>query len=409
MYGVGIMDIQDRVACFSEQIMCGAEIYTWEYDADIRLLHSNCPKEEMLDAALEAFGGKELLRGYLAGEARPIVISVSLGLMWCAAASKSSDGSALYVVGPVWSTDANLSGGGLISMENAEKTRDADMAWMRELSRCIYDLPVVMPKLIYQYALMLHCCVNQERVSQSDLIYEEAHSLTSAAQGTRDRYRTWNYEQSLLQMVTNGDLGYKKAFSNVSNVSNGVPVQSQDPLRQAKTSVIVFTSLCTRAAIQGGLSPEVAYTLGDNYIQSVENCTRVTEIGSISYAMYSDFVERVHTLRIGKTASSLIRSICEYVELHAEERFSLEDLAKRTGYSTEHMSRKFKAEMGCSLPDYIRAVRMERAKTLLANGDIPIQEIAETLQFSSRGHFSDVFRKTVGQSPAEYRRVHAKK
>ncbi len=403
------MDINDRVTYFSELIMCGADIYTWEYDTDIKLLSSNCPMEEMMDTALEAFGAKELLRNYLRGEARPIVISDPLGLMWGATASKGGDVSPLYVIGPVWSTDANLSGNGLISMEDAYKTRNVSLEWMRKMVGCLRSLPVVMPKLIYQYALMLHCCVNNEQLSQSDLIYEEAHSLTSSTQAPRDRYRTWSYEESLLRMVTNGDLGYKKAFSDVSNVSNGVPLQSRDPLRQAKISVIVFISLCTRAAIQGGLSPETAYSVGDAYIQSVEDCTKVTEIGSISYAMYSDFVERVHAVRIGKSASALVRTICEFVELHAEERFSLEDLAKRVGYSTEHMSRKFKAEMGVSLPNYIRAVRMERAKILLANGNMTIQEISETLQFSSRGHFSDVFRKIVGKSPAEYRKAHAKK
>ena len=59
----------------------------------------------------------------------------------------------------------------------------------------------------------------------------------------------------MLQMVRTGDLNYKQALSNSMSISAGVPVQSSDVLRQSKTSIIVFTSLVCRAAIEGGLSP----------------------------------------------------------------------------------------------------------------------------------------------------------
>ena len=51
-------------------------------------------------------------------------------------------------------------------------------------------------------------------------------------------------------------------------------MQSSDVLRQSKTSIIVFTSLVCRAAIEGGLSPEEAYSLGDSYIQTAEAANR---------------------------------------------------------------------------------------------------------------------------------------
>ena len=59
--------------------------------------------------------------------------------------------------------------------------------------------------------------------------------------------------------------------------------------------------------------------------------------------------------------------------------------------------------MHVSLPDYIRAVRVERAKLMLSASELPIQEIADRLQFCSRAHFSDVFKKLVGVTPAKYR------
>ena len=49
---------------------------------------------------------------------------------------------------------------------------------------------------------------------------------------------------------------YQAVLQRSIRLSPGVPVQGQDPLRQMKTSIIVFTTLVCRAAMEGGLSPE---------------------------------------------------------------------------------------------------------------------------------------------------------
>ena len=324
--------------------------------------------------------------------------------MWCVASDQAeAEEQSLYVIGPVWSTDASLSTN-LISMEQASRERGVSLAWLREMDKAQRELPVVMPTLMYQYALMLHCTLTGEKLSFSDIVYQQSHGNTEPEEKReRDRYRTWRAEQAMLKMVKEGDLGFAKAFNQASSLSKGVPLEDGNALRQAKNSVIVFTSLCTRAAIEGGLSPEEAYSLGDSYIQSIENCSTVSDAAAFSYGMYSDFVSRVHNKRVGKNVSSHIRAVCDYVELHADEPFTNQDLARRAGYSEQYLRRKFTEEMGVSLPDYIRAVRMERAKNLLLNSELSIQEIADRLQFCSRGHFSEVFLKSVGVTPAKYR------
>ena len=357
-----------------------------------------------MDATLHAFGGKEALRRLADNMKKPVVLSIPIGLMWCAASIQpESEEQSLYVIGPVWSTDASLSTN-LISMEQASRERGVSLDWLREMDKAQRELPVVMPTLMYQYALMLHCTLTGEKLSFSDIVYQQSHGNTEPEEKReRDRYRTWRAEQAMLKMVKEGDLGFAKAFNQASSLSKGVPLEDGNALRQAKNSVIVFTSLCTRAAIEGGLSPEEAYSLGDSYIQSIENCSTVSDAAAFSYGMYSDFVSRVHNKRVDRSVSGHIRAVCDYVELHADEPFTNQDLARRAGYSEQYLRRKFTEEMGVSLPDYIRAVRMERAKNLLLNSELSIQEIADRLQFCSRGHFSEVFSKFVGVTPAKYR------
>lgn len=121
--------------------------------------------------------------------------------------------------------------------------------------------------------LMLHYCITGERLQISDIDAEINISIPeiSQKQPSHDRYQVWSAEQALLQAVRNGDLDYKQALSDVMRLSTGVNVNGKTALAKSKISIIVFVSIVCRAAVEGGLSPEEAYGLGDSYIQMVES------------------------------------------------------------------------------------------------------------------------------------------
>lgn len=52
-----------------------------------------------------------------------------------------------------------------------------------------------------------------------------------------------------------------------------------------------------RAAIAGGLSSEIAYTLSDTYTQSVDNARTISQVAAVSHTMYDDFIRRVNQVR----------------------------------------------------------------------------------------------------------------
>lgn len=210
----------------------------------------------------------------------------------------------------------------------------------------------------------------------------------------------------LLRAVREGDINYKRIMNQANNVSSGIPVISKDSLRQAKTSVIVFTSLCARAAIEGGLSPDQAYSLGDSYIQQAEDGTDIGELAAVSNAMYDDFIRRVHRCRTNPNVSRQIQECCNYIEMHVEDDLEIETLARRVGYAEYYLTKKFKEEMHVSLNNYIKFVRVERAKLLLTTTDLSVQEIADRLGFCSRSYMGKTFREVAGCSPMDYRREH---
>lgn len=398
------MTVEEKVELFQGQLSCEGNLYTWCYDANGQLLHSNCPQEMLFATAFSLLGSKDAAFAHGIEHDEPIQPGTSLGLIWNVAFEKE-DGilNKVYVLGPVFSTETSLSGIGKAFKHYGNL--EISISWMNEFTNALLTLPVVPHIIFTRYAMMLHYCITGQTLGASDIFHSDQTGPTLGTAGApkRDRHKIWSNEQVLLRMVREGDLNYKDVMDSVQMLSNGVPVQTGDPLRQGKDSLIVFTSLCTRAAIEGGLSPEQAYSLGDAYIQSIEDAATYSDMAPIAGIMYDDFVRRVRKCRTNPNVSRQIQNCLDYIEMHVEEKIRLATLAEHVGYSEYYLSHKFKAEMNCTVNDYIQFTKIERAKIMLSTTEDSIQSIAERLDFCSRSYFGGVFRKVAGCSPVEYR------
>lgn len=397
------MDVEKNINLFQEQIMCGCAVCTWQYNGYMQLIHTNCPESELFDEALTLFDCKKALIEHANTDTRPLLLSSPIGMVWAAAIEKRENVlQRIVVLGPVFSTDHDMH-----SMDRALRKyasdRNISVVWRNQLMDALRNIPVLQINILQQYALMLHYCITGKQLHFSDIQYQNLQDAEEKNLPVKDRRRVWMVEQTLLSSVRKGDLNYHAAVDNAAVVSTGITMNNTDSVRRAKNSVIVFIALCTRAAIEGGLSPEQAYTLEETYIQSVEGCSTVSEVASYCYAMYRDFVERVHKCLVNPDISPQIHAACEYIEMHTDKPFSLSELAECLGYVEYYLTRKFKSEMGVSITDYLKAARIDRAKLLLATTGLSVQEIADQLQFCTRSYFGRVFSREVGCTPTEYR------
>ena len=98
----------------------------------------------------------------------------------------------------------------------------------------------------------------------------------------------------------------------------------------------------------------------------------------------------------------LIRQLEAFIVYHLEEDLSLETLAKFVGYNPSYLSRFYHSHTGRNLSDFIRDIRIHRAKALLRTG-ISVTLAAEKSGFHSIHHFSTVFKQKEGISPSQYR------
>lgn len=399
------MDVRQNLQLYKDMIQCAGPLYLWAYNDCGRLVYSNCPDEEVLAQVFELFGCKKRLYDHLLPDT-PMQVASSIGLQWCAAAE--TDGGKVkmvYLIGPYFTENTVLRNMELAmrQLQNLNLSVETTM----QIEKALKALPTLATNIMNHYAITLNYCVTGVQKNTFDIynITDEDYSTVDVEEqlSTRDRHKVWTTEQALLRMVREGDLNYAFVVNQANSVSNGVKVVTNEILGQARTSVIVFTSLCCRAAIEGGLSPEEGYTLGDAYIQRVADAKNSTELGELSNTMYADFVHRVHRCRTNPEVSKQIQDCCAYIELHAEEEIPIDQLAKRFGYAEYYLTKKFKREMHTSLTNYIKYVRIERAKLLLTTTGLSLQEIADRLHFCSRSYFGKIFHEVVGCSPLEYR------
>lgn len=395
------MDVLQNMNLFRELVSCGSSIYTWCFDAKGQLLSSNCPEESLFATAFSVFGSKEEMLHHTKEHSNPIFLTTAFGLIW-GAAFELKEGAVhrCHVIGPVFFTDVSLRNidDGLRLYAHQE----VSLSWKYQLLEAIKSVPVTQNIVFSRYILMLHYCITGEKLDASDLNVRTFVS-PEAKEVKRDRHKVWTSERAMLQMVRTGDLNYKAALSQSMLISNGVPLQGSDTVRKSKVSLIVFASIVCRAAIEGGLSPEEAYSLGDSYIQGIESVTSPSELAAIAPLMYDDFVQRVHKCRTNPNLSKQIQQCCDYIEMHLDEKIQAKDLAQLVGYTEYYVTRKFKEETLFSVSDYIKFAKMERGKLLLTSTEFSVQDISEQLGFSSRSYFSQVFREIVGMSPLEYR------
>jgi len=98
--------------------------------------------------------------------------------------------------------------------------------------------------------------------------------------------QTYAIEEQILKFVRTGDTeGLQNLKFNESNFHLGIT--GSTALRQLKNNIIITTTICTRAAIEGGLDYDTAYQLSDYFIQTSERLYELLE--KVSYT----FTEKV--------------------------------------------------------------------------------------------------------------------
>jgi DNA-binding GntR family transcriptional regulator/AraC-like DNA-binding protein len=105
----------------------------------------------------------------------------------------------------------------------------------------------------------------------------------------------------------------------------------------------------------------------------------------------------------GGLAPGRLRRVTELVQAKIEEELTLDEMAETAGLSMAHFSQMFRKSTGESPHQFVLRHRVERAKEMLRAVDARVLDVAVACGFKTQQHFARVFRRMCGASPTEYR------
>ena len=98
-----------------------------------------------------------------------------------------------------------------------------------------------------------------------------------------------------------------------------------------------------------------------------------------------------------------IRRVLGFIDANLEEKITVDQLAEFARVSRSHLCFLFKVETGLAPIQYIKRVRIERARDLLEQTHLSIKEIRARVGLVDRSHFTRGFKEAFGVTPSEYR------
>jgi len=115
------------------------------------------------------------------------------------------------------------------------------------------------------------------------------------------------------------------------------------------------------------------------------------------------FVNRLQSSKKNGLSDRQVAIVFEWVEENLREENSIKLLASLSGVSPYHFSRSFKLATGKSPHQYVLSRRMAKACELLEKSNASIAQVAYQVGFSSQAHMTDVFKRKLGVTPAQFK------
>lgn len=222
-----------------------------------------------------------------------------------------------------------------------------------------------------------------------------------AAEQEEIAHHSYEEERYLLQCVREGKT--EEALRQNAAMDLQMGRMSRKETDQWRKTVTVAVTLCSRAAIEGGVAPARVYQISDYYLQKSDGCRTPKELTDCRNQAVRELSNLVHARNSHLRTSSYVEKCKDYVRKNYKHKIYVVDIADALGISETYLSKLFSRETGQRLQDYISQVRVDKAANLLIYSEESIADIAEYCCFPSQSYFGHVFLKFKGMSPNRFR------
>ena len=169
-----------------------------------------------------------------------------------------------------------------------------------------------------------------------------------------------------------------------------------------KLQVLDLLFTLTKSAMQNGANVKSVMPLQIKYARGLHDLETLAEIDRWMRGIIKELVSlvnEVHSVQVLKS----VQEVLQYMETNFEKDISLEGMAEKVELSPNYLSAVFKQTTGSSFTHYLTDLRMKKAKQILLDFNVSIQEVAEITGYRSSQYFSRVFKNKLAMTPTEYR------
>ena len=208
-----------------------------------------------------------------------------------------------------------------------------------------------------------------------------------------------NYQKQYSVMLSHGTDEQisellKNLFSSFDSSNMSLSAIRQHCIRFASGAISALYKASSENA-DDSVTPE--------FLRKIGNCDSSSALCDILTLFSLNTAKQIREC-LQKKNLGLVNTIKSYVEENIRQPITLEILSEVVSLSPNYISTLFYKETGINFKDWLIAVRINKSKELLKNTQMKIYEIANAVGYEDTRYFSDVFCRSVGCLPSQYRK-----
>lgn len=180
--------------------------------------------------------------------------------------------------------------------------------------------------------------------------------------------------------------------------------QTSVPLAQTKQWLLYLNIFIAADLFNTAVHPYYTFQQLQTFEWKINETSSLSKLNHLPFEMARKYSMLAKNYTFGKY-SYLIRNIINYIHQHYAAELSLSVLAEAFGKNASYLSNAFKKEVGDTLTEYISKTRIQASLRYFNTTNMSVADAANAVGISDFGYFSKLFKKYVGVSPREYKKM----
>ena len=214
-------------------------------------------------------------------------------------------------------------------------------------------------------------------------------------------------EKELVAHVRNGNMERSRKTLNV--FLGKIFLFAQGNLRTVKLRLFELNSFLSRAAMENGNSGSTMETIDKimlDFSNIINNDMDFEQICFLAQHTIEEFILLIGQDNCAKSLNKYLSKAVDYMTANYTDELTLRTVADAVYISSFYLSHLFRNEMDTTFSDYLCKIRIEKAKRFFMDANnFRIQEVAEKTGFDDPNYFTKSFKKIVGMTPREYKKI----